>query len=111
MRFNQHVRWSIVYCVMTIDKKNGPGLLSRYSDALRAGGSGDRIPVEARFSTRVQTGPWTHPASYAMGTGYFPGVKRPVRGVDHPAPSSAKDKERVELYINSPLGPSWPVPE
>ena len=28
------------------------------------------------FSTSVQTGPGAHPASYAMGTGSFPGVKR-----------------------------------
>ena len=25
-----------------------------------------------------------HPASYTMGTGSFPGVKRPGRGVNHP---------------------------
>jgi hypothetical protein len=34
----------------------------------------------------------------------FPGVKRPGRGVDHPPPSSAEVKERVELYLYSPLG-------
>jgi len=39
-----------------------------------------------------------------MGTGVFPGVKRPGRGVDHPPPSSAEVKERVELYLFSPLG-------
>ena len=111
MKFNQRVRWSVVYCVTIIDKKSGPGLLSRYSDTLRAGGSGDRIPVEVRLTAPVQAGPWTHPALYTMGTGSFPGVKRPVRGVDHPAPSSAEAKERIELYINSPLGPSWPVRE
>jgi hypothetical protein len=33
-----------------------------------------------------------------MGTGSFPGVKRTERGVDHPPPSSAEVKERVE-YI------------
>ena len=38
----------------------------------------------ARFSATVQTGPGAHPASYAMDTGSFPGVKRPGRGVDHP---------------------------
>jgi hypothetical protein len=43
--------------------------LSRYSDSLRAGRSGDRISVGARFSAPVQTGPGTHPASYTMGTG------------------------------------------
>ena len=53
----------------------------------------------ASFSLPVQTGPWTHPASYIMGTGSFPGVKRPSRGVDHPPPSSAEDKERVELSL------------
>jgi len=40
--------------------------------------------VEARFSAPVQTGPGAHPSSYIMGTGSFPGVKRPGRGVDHP---------------------------
>jgi hypothetical protein len=39
----------------------------------------------------------------------FPGVKRPGRGVDHPPSSTARVKERVELYIYSPSGPSWPV--
>jgi len=40
-----------------------------------------------------------------MGTGSLPGVKRPGRGVDHPPPSSAEDKERVKLYLYSPSGP------
>jgi len=44
-----------------------------------------------------------------MGTVSFPGVKRPGRGVDHPPPSSAEVKERVELYLYSPSGSSWPV--
>jgi hypothetical protein len=37
----------------------------------------------------------------------FPGIKRPGRGVDHPPSSSAEVKERVELYLYSPSGPSW----
>jgi hypothetical protein len=39
----------------------------------------------------------------------FPGVKWPGHGVDHPPLSSARVKERVELYLCSPSGPSWPV--
>ena len=35
-----------------------------------------------------------------MGTGSFPGVKRPGRDVDNQPPSSAEVKERVELYIS-----------
>jgi len=65
--------------------------------------------VDARFSAPVQTGPGAHPAYYAMGNGSFPGVERPGRGVDHPPPSSAEVKERVELYPYSPSGPSWSV--
>jgi hypothetical protein len=34
-----------------------------------------------------------------MGSGYFPGVKQPKRGVDHPHPSNAKVKEKVELSL------------
>jgi hypothetical protein len=75
----------------------GPGYLSRNSDSLRGGQSGDRIPVGERFSTPIQTGPRAHPTSYTMSTGSFPGVKQPGRGVDHPPPSSAEVKERVEL--------------
>jgi len=39
-----------------------------------------------------------------MDTGSFPGVNRPGRRVDHPTPSSAEVKEKVELYLYSPLG-------
>ena len=87
----------------------GPGYHSRYSDSLRAGRSWDRIPAGARFSVPVQTGPRAHPASCTVGTGSYPEVERSGRGVDHPPPSSAEVKERVELYLYSSSGPSWPV--
>jgi hypothetical protein len=44
-----------------------------------------------------------------MGNRLFPRVKRPESGVDHLFASSAEVKERIELYIYSPFGPSWPV--
>ena len=44
-----------------------------------------------------------------MGTGSFLGVKRPGHGADHPPPSKCQGHERVELYIYSPSGLSWPV--
>ena len=46
------------------------------------------------FSAPVQTGRGAHPSSCTMGTGSFPELKRPGRGVDHPphlAPSLKKE--------------------
>jgi hypothetical protein len=62
------------------------GYLSRCSHWLRAGRSGDRIPVGARFSAPVQTGPGAHPASCTMRNGSFPWVEsgRGVTFIPHP---------------------------
>jgi hypothetical protein len=61
------------------------------------------------FRTR-QDWPWGPPRllcnSYRVS---FPEVKRPERGANHPPPSSAEVKERVELCLCSPTGPSWPA--
>ena len=40
---------------------------------------------------------------------YFQGVKQPWRDANHPPPSSAEVKVKVELYLYSPSGLSWPV--
>src|SRR5215468_11015041 len=77
---------------------------------LRAGRSGDRIPVGVRFFAHVQTGPGTHPGSCTMDTGSFPGVKRPGCGADHPpllAPRSRKDRAIPLFY--PPSRPVRPV--
>ena len=79
----------------TRNELDGPGIESRWGGA--------------RFSAPVQTGPGANPASCTMGTGSFPGVKLPGRGVDHQPPSSARVEGRVELYICFRSGPSWPV--
>jgi DNA-binding transcriptional LysR family regulator len=79
---------------------------SRYSDWLRAGRSGDRIPVGTRFFAPVRTGRGTHPASCTMCTVSFPGVKsgRGVTLTPHPllVPWSRKGKVL-------PLLPQWAV--
>jgi len=52
----------------------------------------------------VQTGSGAHPASYTMGTGGLSqGVRRPGNKADNSPPSSAEVKERVELYLKSPI--------
>ena len=76
---------------------SGVGWDSSVGIATRYGLDGPEIESRwgARFSAPVRTGPGAHPASCTMGTGSFPGVKRPERGVDHPPSSSAAVKERV----------------
>ena len=80
--------------------------LSRYSDWLRAGRSGDRIPAGVRFSAPGQTGPGTHLDSCKMDTGSFSGVKsgRGVTLTPHTllAPWSRKSRAM-------PLLPLWAV--
>jgi len=80
----------------------GQRSLIRYSYLLRAGRFGDRIPVGTRFSAPVQTSTETHPASYTMDTGSFPGVKRAGRGVDHP-PHLAPRLKKEYNYTSIPL--------
>jgi len=61
------------------------------------------------FRTRPYR-PWGPPSLLYNGYCFsFPGVKRPGRGIDHPPPSSAEVKERVELYLYSSSVPSWPI--
>jgi len=101
--------------------------VGRYSDRLRAGRSGDRIPDGTRFSYPVQTGTGAHPASCKMGVGSFPGVKsgRGVTLIPHPllVPWSRKTRGihlhllwavqpvqslsacTGQLYLYSPYGP------
>ena len=60
------------------------------------------------FRTRLDR-PWGPPSLLYNGYRVFPGVRRPGRGVDHPPPSRAEVEGRVQLYLYSPSGPSWPV--
>jgi hypothetical protein len=61
--------------LLLVQSDCGPGSSVGIATALRAGRSGDRIPVEARFSAPVQSGPGAHPASFTIDTGSFLGVK------------------------------------
>ena len=77
---------TVPFFLVCFNQDCGPEELSRYSDWLRAGRSGVRIPVWARFSAPVQTGPRANTASCTMGTGCFPGVNsgRGVTLTPHP---------------------------
>jgi hypothetical protein len=49
------------------------------------------------------------PSFLYSGFRSFLGIKRLGHGIDHPPPSSAEVKERVDLYLNSTSGRSWPI--
>ena len=54
--------------------------------------------------------PWGPPS--LLYNGYqvsFLWVKQNGYGIDHPSPSKAKVKERVQLYLHFPSGSSWSV--
>ena len=75
------------------------GQHSQYSDWLRAGRSGDQIPVGARFSAPVL--PCSPPSLLYNGYRAFPGGKeRPGRDADPSPPSSA-------VVRAIPLFPLW----
>jgi hypothetical protein len=88
----------------------GPGYLSRYSNPLRAWRSGNRIPVGGgRYFPHHPVRPWGPSSLQYNGYRVLPGGERPGCGVDHPPQSSAEVQGRVELYICSSYGPSWPL--
>jgi hypothetical protein len=64
----------------------------------------------ATFFAPVQTGPGAHTVSCTMGTGSFLGVEsgRGVTLTPHPLLVS-RSKTKLELYLYSPQGPSWPM--
>jgi hypothetical protein len=85
-------------------------LMGRCSNSLRAEQSEDRIPAGTRLSHPPRPTLWP----IQRPTQRVPVISRWGRqrsGVDHPPVTSAAVKERVELYIYSPSGPSRPVSE
>ena len=73
----------------------------------------DRPGIESRWDRD-----FPHPSRPALGPtqpliqrvpGLSQGVKRPGRRVNQPPPSSAEVKERAQLNLRSPFGPSGPL--
>ena len=63
----------------TLSRDSAVGIADRY------GLYGPRSnPGGGEIFPPIQTGPGDHPASFTMGVGYFPGIKRLGRGFDHP---------------------------
>ena len=85
----------------------GPGSSVGIATGYRLDGPRIGIPVWARFSAPVQTGPGANPASCTMGTGTFPGGKS-GRGVTLTPHHLLLPWSRKGRAI--PLLPLWAVP-
>ena len=68
-------------------------------------------PVGVEIFRTTPDRPWDPPSLLAKGTGSLSRGKAPQCDADHPLPSGTEVRERVELHIYSPVGPSWPVLE
>ena len=82
----------------------------------------DGIAIRYRLDDPVMESQWgrdlLHPSRLALEvtkppvkwvSGLFPGFNTAGRGIEHSTLSSAEVKERVELYLYSSSGTSWPV--
>ena len=104
-----YVRTGEFSCCVDVQPRNSNsgGRDSSVGIATRYGLDGPGIESQwgARFSAPVQTGPGAYPASCTMGTGSFPGVKRPERGTDH----SPHLRAQVMKGSGSCSAPQWSV--
>jgi hypothetical protein len=95
--------WDILVC-FSIIKKRGPTFSKQTAESkwdngcikctfLSTNGISEvlgTVHFKMKISAPVQTGPGAHPATYTMGTGFFPGSKeRPGRDAEHSPPYSA----------------------
>ena len=82
------------------------GIATRYGlDCLGSNPSGRR---DFPHLSRPALGPTQPPVQWVPGVYRKGGGKRPRRDVDHPSPSSTEVTERVEVYLHSLSGSSWP---
>ena len=99
-----------LYFKTLILNRYGPRYRSRYSDSLRAGRSGDRIPMGGGEILRTRPyWPWGPPSLLYNGYRVFPGGKAAGAWRWLSTPSNAEVREGEDLYLYSPSGPSWPV--
>jgi hypothetical protein len=94
-RTHIHIRMYINF-TRAVDRDSSVGIATRYG--LDGPGVESRLRRDFPSLSRPALGP-TQP-SVQWVPGLSQGVKRPGRGVDHPLPSGAEVKERVELYIH-----------
>jgi hypothetical protein len=88
---SKYLLFITAYILVLYSDKYGPGSSVGIATDYGLEGPGiesKKIPVGGDIFCTRSDRPWGHPASCTMGTGSFPGVKRPGRGADYPPPSS-----------------------
>jgi hypothetical protein len=67
---------------------------------------GESKPGEGEISVPIKTDPEVHPASCAIDTESFPGIKLPGRRANNPHTSSAEVTKDLEIYFCLPSVPA-----
>jgi hypothetical protein len=101
--FLARTRIVLLYLLPTlhmVGRYSSVGIATRY----KLGGPWIESRWGATFSAPVQKGSEAHPASYTMGTGSFPGVKWPGRGVDHRPHLAPRLKKEYSYTSTPPMG-------
>jgi hypothetical protein len=108
MKYKSNNCLQILFCVfifvqcVCVDRDSSVGIANHFGL--------DDPEIKSRWGEIFRARPdrsWGPPILHTMGTAYFMRVKRPGRGLDRPHTYKAEVKERVELYLHSPFGPSW----
>ena len=100
-----HIQFRLSITLITGGRDNSVGI----APELWARRSGDRIPVGGEIFRTRQDRSWSTPSLLYNGNRIFPGGKAARAWRWPPIPSRAEVKERIELYLYSTSGPSWPV--
>ena len=89
----------------TVGRGSSVGIATCYG--LEGPGSNTSVKRDLPHPSRPTVGPTQPPIQWYRLS--FPELKRPGCGVNHPSSSTAEVKERGELYLYFPSGPSWLV--
>ena len=102
-----YMSWLLLILILSMHGSTMKLELSRHSDSLRDGRSGDRIPWQkggVRFCAPYRQALATTQPSIQWVPVSFPGRKWTGRGVDHIKSYSVEVTKRLQLYLCSPFG-------